>query len=157
MSDSVQFVEFFGERFAVPARMNARLKTRFFALAAEGGEGAEVDASKQSEAAILLEKMVQQSVRPEDRKRFDDLCDREMPSDEELMQFLVDVMSAAAERPTGRPSDSSDGQTSTAPKSATELASSDAPKLTLVQELEAAGRADKAEFVVMAERARSAS
>lgn len=152
MSDTVQWVEFFGERFAVPARMNARLRVRFMRLAAEGADTAEAE----SEAAILLDKMVQSSVRPEDQDRFDALCERECPSDEDLMRFIVNVIAAAAERPTGQPSDSSDGLTIIEPKSESAPDSLDAPSLRVVRELEAAGRPDKAEFVAMAMRARSA-
>lgn len=152
MSDTVQWVEFFGERFAVPARMNARLRVRFMRLAAEGADTAEAE----SEAAILLDKMVQSSVRPEDQDRFDALCERECPSDEDLMRFIVNVIAAAAERPTGQPSDSSAGLTVTEPKSVSVPASSVQPDLQLVRELEQQGRADKAEFVMMNLRARSA-
>ena len=149
MSDSVQFVEFFGEQFAVPARMNARLRARFFRVAAEGGNTED----QMSEAAILLDKMIEQSVRPEDRKRFDDLCDREMPGDEELMGFVVKVISASAERPTGRPSDSSGGPTIIEQKSVSAQELSAHPSLQLIRDLEAQGRADKAQFVKLAMQA----
>ena len=152
MSDSVQFVEFFGERFAVPPRLNQRLVIRFQRKAAEGADTADLDEAKAREAAILLDKMIEQSVRAEDRERFEAVCDRELPSDEELMEFVAKVLAAVAQRPTGRPADSSSGPTSIEPKSVSEPA-----YLRVVQREEEAGRPDRALMVLMAQEGRSAS
>jgi hypothetical protein len=150
VSDSVQFVDFFGEQFAAPARMNSRLVIRFQRMAAEGADTADVDEAKAREAAIMLDKMIEQSVRPEDRPRFEDVCDRELPSDEELMKFVADVLAAVAGRPTSRPSDSSDGPTNTRPNSGGDSS------LAVVHRLEERGRPDLALMVTMSQEARSA-
>lgn len=151
MADDVRFVEFFDERFAVPARMNQRLVIRFQRLAAEGADTEDLNEAKAREATIMLDRMIEQSVRPEDRQRFEDVCDREMPNDEELMGFVADVLAAAAGRPTSRPSDSSGGQTSTPPNSG-----GDSSAAAVVARLEAQGRPDLALIVDMAQTGRSA-
>lgn len=145
MPDDVQFVEFFGERFAVPARINQRLVIRFSRLAAEGADTSAGDSSKANEAAILLDRMVEQMVRPEDKDRFEDVCDRERPTDEELMEFIASVMKAVSGRPTSRPSDSSAGPTTTAPSSEPDSSS------RVIARLEEQGRPDLALVVAQAQ------
>lgn len=145
-----RFVDFFGEQFQVPDRINQRLVIRFGRLAAEGADTADEDPKKAAEAAILLDRMVEQMVRPEDKDRFEDACDRERVSDEELMRFIAQVMAAVSGRPTSLPSGSSDGQRTTPPSS--EAASS---SLRVVRRLEESGRPDLALMVEMAQEARS--
>ncbi len=145
MSDDVQFAEFFGERFAVPQRINQRLIIRFGRLAAEGADTAATNPAKANEAAILLDRMVEQMVRPEDKDRFEDVCDRERPTDEELMAFIADVMAAVSRRPTSRPSDSSAGPTSTPQNSADDSSS------RVITRLEQQGRPDLALVVAQAQ------
>ena len=152
MSDTVEFVEFFGEQFRVPQRINARIRQRIAALSAQGMELDENDPKAQKlaqQAALLIDKMVTGSVRPEDRERFEEVCDRECPSDEELMQFAMDVLAAASGRPTMQPSVSSDGPTII--QQSSEADSS----LAVIHRLEQAGRPDQAYIVQMAQEARA--
>lgn len=96
-------IEFFGEQFEVPERINKRLLYKFMALANKGAE------SDQGEGAVVLDKLIDQAVKPEDLDRFNDVCDRERVQDEELLEFLGAVIAAVSERPTSQPSDSLDG------------------------------------------------
>jgi hypothetical protein len=145
VSDTLGFVDFFGERFAVPARINQRLVVKFGRIAAEGGDTEHTDPARALEAAIVLDKMVEQSVRAEDRQRFEDVCDRECPTDEELMGFVASVMAAVSRRPTSPPSGSSGGRTVT-PQSAEVDSYSQ-----VIEREEAAGRPDRALMVLMAQ------
>ena len=99
--------EFFGEVFETPERFNMRLFTRFGTLAKRG-----VD-SDDMEGMAAVDKLIDQCLRPEDVERFDAVCDRERPDFQELMAFVAQVVEAIANRPTQRPSDSSDGPTPT--------------------------------------------
>lgn len=152
MSDTVEFVEFFGEQFRVPQRINARIRQRIAALSSQGMDLDENDPKAQQlaqQAALLIDKMVTGSIRPEDRERFEDVCDRECPSDEELMQFAMDVLEAASGRPTTQPSVSSGGPT------IIQESSEDASSLAVIRRLEQTGRPDRAYFVRMAQEARA--
>lgn len=100
-------VEFFGERFTPPERFNMRRLTRFATLATKG-----VD-SEDLTGMAAIDGLIDQCLRPEDVDRFDEVCDRERPTFDELMAFVKDVMEAVTDRPTSLPSGSSDGQQST--------------------------------------------
>lgn len=150
MSDSVEFVEFFGEQFAAPQRINQRLLIKVSRLAAEGADTEDMDEAKAKAAAIVLDQMIEQCVRAEDKQRFEDICDRERVNDEELMEFVGKVMEVVSGRPTTRPSVSSAGQTVTEPSSG------DASFLRVVERLETSGRPELAYMVEETQKARSA-
>lgn len=135
-------VEFFGETFTVPERFNHRLLTRFAKLARKG-----VD-SDDSEGMAAIDDLIDQCVMPYDMERFDAVCDRERPSFEELMEFMHDVLEAISARPTGQPSDSSDGLQTTSPNSA------DGSPSAVVARLEQQGRPDLALMVTRAQESR---
>jgi hypothetical protein len=107
----VASVEFLGEQFEIPERINKRLMVKFAALAAKGAK------SDDGEGNVVMDRVLDQLVRPEDLDRFNDLCDRERPQDEELLEFIGKAFSVLAERPTSQPSDSSDGHVTTPLKS----------------------------------------
>lgn len=109
MSD--QTVEFFGEAFLAPERINTRRLLRFSAMADRGLD------TDDTAGMAALDGLIDQCLRPEDIDRFDEVCDRERPSAEELMEFVAKMMTAITDRPTRRPSDSSDGPSTIEPKS----------------------------------------
>ena len=89
---------FLGEEFELPDRFNSRRLLRFAAFASTGIDD--------SDPVVLAEvdKMLDQVVRKEDAARFDDLCDREGPSIEELLEFTMTRVAILADRPTVRSS-----------------------------------------------------
>lgn len=94
-----------------------------------------------------LNDLVDTCLLPSDMDRFDAVCDRECPSYEQLAAFVASVVRAISERPTKRPSDSSDGSPSTEPVS-TVVSSS--PVIRRLQ-----GRPDLQLMVMMAQEARA--
>lgn len=144
-SDSVEFVDFFGERFALPRRFNSRLLWRFMRAADDG-----ID-SESAEGIVLMDKLLDAVVRPEDHKRFDQVCDRECPDDEQLIEFAMEAVQKIAARPTGRPSDSSDGPRTTSTSSAGDSSS------PVIARLEERGRPDLALIVAQAQESRASA
>ncbi len=138
-------VEFCGEQFTVPARINKRLLIRFAAAAARGTD------SNGEDGAVLLDRLLDQCVRDEDRQRFDDLCDKVRVEDEQLMEYIGKVIGALSERPTSQPSDSSAGPTSTELTSVSEEPKRSAREdaaLTLLAQAEEQGRPDRGVFLL---------
>lgn len=99
--------EFFGETFETPDRFNMRLFTRFGSLAKRGVDSEDI------EGVAMIDALIDQCLRAEDVDRFDEVCDRERPDFEELMAFVMEVVAEVTNRPTKRPSVSSDGPTLT--------------------------------------------
>ena len=110
-------VEFCGEEFQPRERVN---RMRSLHLAKLARDGARVEADKAGEAVMnnmaALYDLVEHVLRPEDFDRFMALCDEHGVDDAGLYEFTGKMIGAAAERPTERPSASSDGP-STAPES----------------------------------------
>ena len=96
-------IEFFGESFEAPEKINHR---RLLRIAKFAGAGADSD---NLSAMGALDDLITQCVRPEDVKRFDELCDRVGTNAQDLMTFTGKMIGAIAERPTGQPQLSSDG------------------------------------------------
>lgn len=120
--------EFFGEVFETPERFNMRLLTRFATLAKRGVDSDDI------EGVAAIDSLIDQCLRPEDVERFDEVCDRERPDFDELMAFIMGVVAEVSQRPTKRPSDSSDGPT------LTKDSSRDDSSLRVIRRLEAEGR-----------------
>lgn len=120
--------EFFGEHFDAPERFNMRAFTRFAALASKGVDDADM------EAVAAIDALITQCVSPGDLPRFEATCDRERPSLDELIEFVGAVMSEVSERPTRRPSDSSDGSQPTSVTSVVDSSS------RVIARLESEGR-----------------
>jgi hypothetical protein len=66
-----------------------------------------------------------ESLDPADWRRFDKLADEEDATAEQIMDVIKAAFEQVAERPTSLPSDSSDGQISTEPKSGSNSAVKD--------------------------------
>lgn len=121
---------------------------RFAHLASSG-----VD-SEDMEALAAMYDLLEQCIADDDWPRFQRAATKSRADGEMLMAVVQKAIEAIGERPTGQPSDSSDGLTTIEPRSESAVASSE--PLRVIRDLESQGRPDKAEFVAMAERARSA-
>ena len=142
-SDAVRFAGFYGEQFAMPARFNWRLFTKLLRMADDDVDGGDI------RALILIDRVIDGVVRPEDRARFEGICDRECPGFEELLEFAMVAIKALTGNPTTQPSDSSDGLPTTSTSSSP---GSSAQVIDLFVEQ---GRPDLAEMVTLAQEARS--
>lgn len=143
-------VEFFGGRFQVAERVGLMPLMRFAKVAKSG-----VDSDDMAGLAAMYD-LLEQCIAPADWQRFQDAADKARADGEELMKVVQTAIELISARPTGRPSDSSDGPQITPQRSGSGRDSSAEESLRVVRELEAAGRPDKAQFVVMAMRERSA-
>lgn len=133
---------FFGHEFPLPDRFNSRRLLRFAAFASTGVDDRDPIALSETD------KMLDHVLRKEDRERFDDLCDEEGPSIQELMEFLMGRVGVLAGRPTVRSSASAPGPSSTSDSSAAASSS------RAVSRLETRGRPDLALMVVKAQEGR---
>lgn len=141
--------EFKGQHFEPPDHINQRRVNRLGVLARQA-KAAEKSGNEEAAAELMMdymaavEDLVTMCLRQEDVERFDALCDDQGVSDEELQRFVGEQVRDVAGRPTSPSSDSSDGQTSTPPKS------EGGSYLRVVQRLEDEGRPDVALMVLMA-------
>lgn len=109
-------VEFYGQDFGLPERINERNLLR---LARHARAGATSDSMA---AMAAVDELLDQLVLPADTARFDALCDEHKASAADLMEFVGKAMGVLAERPTARPSVSSAGQSAIPASSASPLA-----------------------------------
>lgn len=134
-------VELFGEFFALNPREEYEWAMIEFADAALGG----ADTDLLSGAAAVKE-LLSSAISADDWPRFRALAKKKKAQTKrDLMPIVVQIFTQAAERPTGLPSDSSDGQ-STTPESS-EVAS----YRRVIEREEASGRPDRALMVQMAQ------
>lgn len=145
MSD--RSIEFAGESFAVADKIGLMPLMRFAHLADSG-----VDSEDMAGLAAMYD-LLEQCIAEQDWSRFQRAATKSRADGDDLMAAVQAAIAVISERPTGRPSDSSAGLTVIEPKSESEPVSSVQPELQLVRELELAGRADKAEFIVQRMRA----
>ena len=108
-------IEFFGEKFEVPEKINHRRVLRLAKFASAGSD------SSNLAAMGALDDLLTQCVRPEDAERFDALCDREGTTAADLMEFTGKVLAELSERPTALPAPSSAGPTPTPESSGSRL------------------------------------
>jgi hypothetical protein len=145
------FVRFADQQFRVRERVSLAALVRF-AHAAKSGSADEMD---QWDA---IYKLCAAALHPdEDTDRFFDAADRIDADEKTLMLFVRKVMRGETERPTSRPSDSSDGPQIIAENSEVDSSSPADLHLRVVQRLEAEGRPDKALMVLMAGEQQKAS
>lgn len=105
-------VAFHGETFTIADRIGLMPLMRF-AKVAQGG----VDSNDLAGLAAMYD-LLEQCIAPADWQRFQDVADRSRADGEQLMEVVAEVMTVLSERPTSRPSGSSDGPLITEPKSA---------------------------------------
>jgi hypothetical protein len=138
-------IDFAGERFTVADKIGLMPLMRFAKVAKAG-----VDSADLAGLAALYD-LLAQCIADADWARFEAAADKSHADGEELMAVIGKVFEALAERPTSRPSVSSDGPMTTPPRSADDSSS------TVVQRLEQQGRPDLALLVSQSELARSAA
>ncbi len=129
-------VTFLSETFAVPDRM-AALPVMRFADAAMRGADTDTFEGQAAMYALLKSCFTEQ-----DWERFEDIATRERATSDDLWAVVQEVFAAAAGRPTGRPSDSSDGPALTSESFAGDSSS------RVVGRLEGQGRPDLALLVL---------
>ena len=144
MSLVAESVEFFGEQFEVADRIGLMPLMRFAKLAKSGADSADM------EALVVMYDLIEQTVAPSDWPRFQDCADRNRADSDDLMGLVTKAIELISQRPTSRPSDSSDGPP------ATKLSSTVVSSLPVKQRLEAQGRPDLALMVLTAQEQRSA-
>ena len=108
-------IEFYGETFEVPEKINHRRVLRLAKFALAGSD------SDNLAAMGALDDLLTQCVLPADAERFDALCDREGPTSADLMEFTGKVIAELSERPTAQPAPSSAGPTPTPESSVSRL------------------------------------
>ncbi len=96
-------VAFFGEDFGLAGEMSEFALLEFAEAAADGEDGD----SMQGMAAIL--RLLRDCITPEDWPRFRKVARSNRAKSSDLLPVIQATMTAVAERPTGLPSDSSDG------------------------------------------------
>jgi hypothetical protein len=141
--DPADLVTFHGETFAMADRIGLMPLMRFAKFAKAG-----VDSADMAGLAALYD-LLEQCIDPQDWPRFEACADKNRADGEELLEVVTDVIERLTDRPTTRPSVSSDGPRTVEPNS-TASSSSDASRLL-------PGRPDLQLFVVQAQEARAAS
>lgn len=138
-------IEYAGERFALADRIGLMPLMRFAHLARTG-----VD-SDDMEGLDAMYALLRQCFTDEAWTKFEDAATRQRADGEELMGVVKQAIEAIAARPTGRPSDSSDGPESTSESSAGDSSS------PVIDRLERQGRPDLALIVAQAEESRASA
>ena len=134
-------IQALGETFTVAERIGLMPLMRFAKVAKGGADSADLD------GLAAMYDLLQQCIAEQDWARFEEAADRTRAGDEELMDVVKRVFEVLSERPTQRPSVSSDGPTSVEPIS-TPVSSS--PVLDRL-----AGRPDLQLMVLQAQEARA--
>jgi hypothetical protein len=104
-------VEFLGESFELRPKVSEYALLKFARAAAAGEDGDTMEGM----ASML--RLLEKCIVPADWRRFDKLADEKDATAEQIMDVIKAAFEQVAERPTSLPSDSSDGQISTEPKS----------------------------------------
>ena len=143
MPDPADLVEFYGEKFTMADRIGLMPLMRFAKFAKAG-----VDSADMAGLAAMYD-LLEQCIDPADWERFEACADKHRADGEELLEVVTAVIERLTDRPTTRPSTSSDGPQTTG-TSSTASSSSDASRLL-------PGRPDLQLFVVQAQEARAAS
>lgn len=137
-------ITFGGEQFTLADKIGLMPLMRF-AKAAKAG----VDSEDMDGLAAMYD-LLHQCIADDQWTRFEAAADRERADGEQLMGVVREALEAMTQRPTSRPSDSSDGSTTTLPNSV-----GDSSSLAVVHRLEQKGRPDLALMVQMAQEAQA--
>jgi hypothetical protein len=144
VSDDVT-VEFAGEQFRTRRKVGAIALMRFAKVAKTGGDSATMD------GLAAMYDLLEACIAKDEWQRFLSHAADVDADDGELMKVVSDVIELLSGRPTGRPSDSSDG-----PQTGKASSGGDS-SLRVVRRLEDEGRPDKALMVLMAQETRATS
>lgn len=98
---------FYGEVFAMRDRVGLMTLMQFAAVAVKGVEVGDM------EGLLAVHRMLEDVLVPEDWSRFQDHARAVAASEDDLLAVVRKAMTAISARPTERPSDSSDGPSST--------------------------------------------
>ena len=152
-ADAERFVSFKGEQFAVTFPVPPMALMEFAHIAV-----GDVD-SNDMEGLNAMYELLESVIEPDDWQRFKRHAKKTRAVDKDLMMLVRKVIRGETDRPTVRPSDSSDGPEVTAPSSESEQDSAEPEDLQLrvVRREEALGRPDRALMVLMAHEAASAA
>lgn len=148
MSDELQVtqsVEFLGERFRIADKVSSLALMRFAKVASTG-----VDADDMEGLAALYD-VLEQCIDPGQWSAFQKHADRQRAQSDDLLELVKEVLPRIAARPTGRPSDSSDG-----PPMPNGLFADDSSSRVITR-LEARGRPDLALMVHQAQASRASA
>jgi hypothetical protein len=137
-------VEFAGERFRTRKKIGAIALLRFAHVANKGTDSASL------EGLAAMYELLEAVIAKDEWVRFQQHAADAEADDTQLMKVVADVTEMLAKRPTERPSDSSDGPTST-PQNSEDDSSS-----RTIRRFEQEGRPDLALMVVMAQEDRAA-
>jgi hypothetical protein len=152
-----RFVGFLGEQFKVRGSVALMALMRFAHIAQGGTDSGEM------EGLAAMYDLLESAIDEGDWGRFQDHALKTRATDKDLMLLVRKVIRGETDRPTQRPSDSSDGPGSTEQKSESEEPVSPEPQveepvqLRVVRRLESEGRPDKAAIVLQAQEAMSSA
>ena len=156
MSDE-RSISFQGEQFQVRGSVALMALMRFAHIAQVGTDSAEM------EGLAAMYDLLESAIADEDWGRFQAHAVKTRATDKDLMLLVRKVIRGETDRPTQRPSGSSDGPDSTDQKSESEEPASPEPQgeepvqLRVVRRLESEGRPDKALIVLQAQEAMSSA
>lgn len=139
---SEETVAFLGEEFRLADQVSTLALMRFAKVASTG-----VSADDMEGLAALYD-VLEQCIDPEQWSAFQKHADRKRAQSDELLAVVQEALPRIAARPTGRPSDSSDG-----PQTVSEP-SADGSSLRVIHRLEERGRPDLALMVDQAQHSR---
>lgn len=138
-------VEFGGEKFRTADAIGLMALMRFAHVARSG-----TDANDLAGLAAMYD-LLEQCFPEAEFERFQQVALRTKAKGDELMGVVGKVIEAISARPTGRPSDSSDGPISIEPSSGDVSSSAEPAHLRVVKHWEEKGRPDVAYMVQMAQ------
>lgn len=138
-------VEFLGREFALADRVSNLAVMRFAKVASQG-----VDSDDMAGLAAMYD-LLEQCIDPGQWHAFEAHADKERAQSDDLLELLQEVLPRIANRPTGRPSDSSDGPVSSNESSAGDSSS------RVIARLERQGRPDLALMVDQARASRASA
>lgn len=136
-------VDFAGESFRTADRIGVMPLMRFAKVAQAG-----VDANEMAGLAAMYD-LLEQCIDPADWLRFQAHADKVRADGDELMAVVKAVIEALSDRPTSRPSDSSDGPSTTSTSSLADSSSQ------VIVDFERKGRPQLAAQVLLAQQARA--
>lgn len=141
----VRTVTFAGEEFALSDRIGLMPLMRFAHVARSGVDSGDM------EALDAMYRLLEQCFTEESWLRFEDAATKARADGDELMGVVKDAIQTISARPTGRPSDSSDG-----PPAMTESSADDSSS-PVIARLVSEGRPDLALIVSMAQESRASA
>lgn len=138
-------VEFAGESFAVSERVGIMALMRFAKVAQAGADSSDM------EGLAAMHSLLEQCIAEPDWYRFQSHAEKTKADTDELLDVIKEVFKILSQRPTSRPSSSSDGPLVVNERSADDSSSQ------VIARLEERGRPDLALMVMQAEESRASA